>query len=79
MMSIQTIKRTFSLLVSTATCFAATVGTAWAAAVEPPAKPATTSWGISYALVFLGIVLGLLVVLRPTMRRDRAHPEKYGE
>ncbi len=34
---------------------------------------------LSYALVMAGIALGLLVVCRPSLRRDRARPEQYEE
>jgi hypothetical protein len=33
----------------------------------------------SYAIVLLGIGLGLLVVCNSARRRDRAKPEQYGE
>ena len=33
----------------------------------------------SYALVMLGILLGLLLVCRSSQRRDRARPEQYAE
>lgn len=34
---------------------------------------------VSYMLVLLGVGLGLLVVCRPSGRRDRARPEQYEE
>jgi SNF family Na+-dependent transporter len=36
-------------------------------------------YALPYALVILGIGLGLLVVCRESGRRDRAKPEQYGE
>jgi hypothetical protein len=37
------------------------------------------SYVFSYALVILGVGLGLLLVCRPSHRRDRAKPEVYDE
>jgi uncharacterized protein involved in exopolysaccharide biosynthesis len=56
----------------------------WAAARKPaepeePAKPGSGVWVMAYALVFLFITLGLMFLLRPSGRRDRAKPEQYGE
>lgn len=45
----------------------------WARDAEPTASGGG-SWTMSYALVFLGVVLGLMVVLQPSRRRDR--PQK---
>jgi hypothetical protein len=57
-------------------------GTAWAGA--PPQTPmeatgSVTAWTLPYAIVMLGIGLGLLVVLRPSHRRERERPEEYVE
>lgn len=35
------------------------------------------SWVLSFFLVLLGIVLGMLVVCRTSTRRDRVKPEAY--
>ena len=37
------------------------------------------SYVLPYALVILGIALGMLFVCRSCNRRDRARPEKYGD
>jgi len=37
------------------------------------------SYVFSYALVILGIALGMLFVCRSCNRRERARPEQYGE
>jgi|WetSurMetagenome_2_1015567.scaffolds.fasta_scaffold1105986_1 hypothetical protein len=53
-----------------------------ALAQQPPEKPAEAPGGsyvASYAIVILAIALGLLVVCRPSRRRDRAKPEVYDE
>jgi hypothetical protein len=57
-------------------------GAAWAG--QPPQSPLqttgdATAWTLPYAIVMLGIVLGLLVVLRPSHRRERERPEEYVE
>jgi hypothetical protein len=37
------------------------------------------SWVISYSLLLLGLVLGMLPVCRSSTRRDRVRPESYAE
>lgn len=49
---------------------------------EPPQKKAESEGGsyvLPYALVILGVGLGLLFVCRSSRRRDRARPEVYDE
>jgi hypothetical protein len=46
---------------------------------EKKAEGGGGSYVLPYALVILGIALGLLVVCRPSHRRDRAKPEQYDE
>ena len=57
--------------------------TAHAAAVAKDAEPAEAdkggTWVLSYALVLLGIGLGMLIMLRSSRRRERAKPEQYAE
>jgi hypothetical protein len=54
-------------------------------AQQPPNKADSGGGGgggvyvASYAIVILGIALGLLLVCRPSRRRDRAKPEQYDE
>jgi hypothetical protein len=38
-----------------------------------------TSWVMSYFIVLLAVVLGMLVVCRSSSRRDRVKPEAYSE
>ena len=47
----------------------------------PPTAPAESGadFTLPYALVILGIGLGLLIVLHPTHRREREKPEQYQE
>lgn len=57
-------------------------GTALAQAGQPDGS--TSSGGrnqylMSYAVVILGILLGVLFVCNSSRRRDRAKPEAYGE
>jgi hypothetical protein len=49
-------------------------------ALQPAAKAAEGGGGsyiLAYALVLLGVGLGLLFVCRASVRRDRAGPEHY--
>ena len=55
-----------------------------AASTPAPPPPKATGGGanqylVSYAIVLLGVGLGLLLVCNSSRRRDRAAPEKYGE
>ena len=55
-------------------------GTALAAPVPVPAdtgEGASNSYALPYAVVILTVILGLLVVLRSSGRRDREKPEEY--
>jgi hypothetical protein len=52
------------------------------AQVKPPAEPESTSgasnaYALPYALVLLCVILGLLVVLHASHRREREAPEQY--
>jgi len=50
----------------------------WAApAMAQNDAEASGPWVLPYALVIMGVALGLLMVLRPSKRRDRARPERY--
>ena len=53
----------------------------YALAQAPPTAPAESGadFTLPYALVILGIGLGLLIVLHPTHRREREKPEQYQE
>jgi len=42
-----------------------------------PAKSTVTPWVLPYALVILGIALGMLVICRSSRRSDRAKPKGY--
>jgi len=75
---------------SIARCFRFILGAAiaWFAAVTQtlaagaPAKPdegGMTDYMLSYMLVALGIVLGMLVVAKTANRRDRERPSGYVE
>lgn len=54
-------------------------GTTLAQGAAKPPENDGGSYVLSYALVLLGIGLGLLLVCRPSHRRDRARPEVYDE
>ncbi len=58
------------------------IAAAPALAADPPAKPAEgglTDYMLSYLVVVLAIVLGLLVVAKTSTRRDRDRPAGYVE
>ncbi len=51
-------------------------------AADPATKPAEggfSDYMLSYMVVVLGIVLGMLVVAKPANRRDRQRPAGYVE
>lgn len=54
-------------------------GAALAQAANEKKDSGSGSYVASYAIVLLGVGLGLLLVCRATHRRDRARPENYDE
>ena len=54
-------------------------GIALAQQAEEKKDSGSGSYVASYAIVLLGVGLGLLLVCRATHRRDRARPENYDE
>jgi hypothetical protein len=56
-------------------------GAAQALAAEPPKKDegSINDYMLSYLVVILGIILGLLVVAKASNRRDRDRPAGYVE
>jgi hypothetical protein len=44
---------------------------------QPEAADSSSNYALPYALVVLGILLGLVAVLRSTARRERETPEEY--
>jgi uncharacterized membrane protein SirB2 len=51
-----------------------------AAAIDEEEKATGgASWVVSYMLVLLCIVLGMICLLHPSGRRERARPEQYGD
>lgn len=81
MRDLRRIRRTLRHLTIAAACWAAVAASALAA--TPKAIPAQESggagWVVSYFLVILGLALGLIFVLRPSKRRERARPEQFGD
>ena len=76
---LKSIRRAIKLLAAVVLCFAATHGIALAKAAEEKEDGGGGAWVLSYALVLLGIGLGMLVVLRSSRRKDRAKPQQYGD
>jgi hypothetical protein len=54
-------------------------GTVFANPPQLKEEPRGGSYVMAYGLVILAIALGLMAVLRPSRRRDRAKPEVYDE
>jgi len=80
MKTICTIGRALSTAMLAGWIFLAGCGTALAAAGERGGeeKPDPSSvYSLPYALVILAVILGLLVVLRASNRREREKPEEY--
>jgi len=46
---------------------------------EAPSEGSVTDYTMGYFVVFLGIALGLLSVLRASNRREREKPQQYQE
>ena len=74
----KSIYRTLTMFAMTAACWWILYGEALARGKKEEEPPkATGSWAMAYGLVILGVVLGMLVVCRPSRRRDRSKPEDY--
>ncbi len=67
------------LAIFTMTGWLAVHGTALAEQAAKKKDGEGGSYVASYALVLLGVGLGLLFVCRASRRRDRARPEQYDE
>ena len=78
MIHLRAIWRALKTLLLAVACWAALYGTALARTGEAveETKPGGMGWTVSYALVLLGVVLGLIAVLRPGKRRERARSEE---
>ena len=78
---LKSICRAIKFLAAVVLCFAATHGTALAQAAEEKEDGGGRggAWVLSYALVLLGIGLGMLVVFRSSRRKDRSKPQQYGD
>ncbi len=78
---LKSIRRAIKFLAAVVLCFATTHGTALAKAAEEKDDGGGSGgmWVLSYALVLLGIGLGMLIVLRSSRRKDRAKPQQYGD
>jgi len=76
---LKSICRALKLFLAVCWCSAALHATALAQAAKEEAGDKKGSWVFSYALVLLGIGLGMLVVLRSSRRRERAKPQQYAE
>lgn len=66
-------------MLSVSACLLLCAPLAAAAGDDEPTTSGGASWVVSYMLVLLCIVLGMICVLHPSGRRERARPEQYGE
>ena len=80
MTHLRAIWRALKTLWLAAACWAALYGTALAAKAEkveePKAGGGGMGWVVPYTLVVLGVALGLITILRPGKRRERARSEE---
>ncbi len=79
MKRLQHIYRVAKILVFSLAFWASVAARAWARRRTPEVKKEEGSFLMSYALVVLGIGLGMFVVCRSAKRRERDKPEQYGE
>ena len=79
MKRLQYIYRVARILVFSLAFWASVATVAWARRGTPEVKKEGGSFLMSYALVVLGIGLGMLVVCRSARRRERDKPEQYDE
>ena len=69
----------FLFFLSTTAVWLAATTQALAADPPKPTEPGISDYMLSYLVVILGIVLGLLVVAKTSNRRDRERPAGYVE
>jgi hypothetical protein len=82
MQYVSTVRRVIGGAAAMAAGWLASAQFALAQAPAPAPAAAADSgadFTLSYALVILGIALGMMIVLQPSHRRDRAKPEQYQE
>jgi membrane protein DedA with SNARE-associated domain len=82
MMFLRAIGSLLSSVALAACCWAMLYGTALAQAGVGPTPPpdqgdTSSGYALPYALVLMCVILGLLVTLRASNRRDREKPEEY--
>lgn len=60
----------------TAACWLAFAGQAWAQQEGGKTEKSASPWVLPYALVIFAVGLGLLIVCKPSRRRDKAKVEQ---
>jgi uncharacterized membrane protein len=68
-----------NLFFSVVICWLAVHGSVFAEVPQQKQESPGGNYVMEYGLVLLVIALGLMTVLRPSRRRDRAKPEAYDE
>jgi hypothetical protein len=80
MYRLRRVSRALRFVVLIGGCWATGAAQAWA---QLPIKPADQGTGSAYTLpyflVLMGVILGLIFVLRPSNRRERERPAQYQE
>jgi len=77
MRCLRTFRGRASAFLGAAVCWLATAGPVWAQQEAGTGGGRGASpWVMSYALVILGIGLGLLILCKPSRRRERAKVEQ---
>jgi hypothetical protein len=79
MRDLASIERGIRLGLLSMTGWLAVHGTALAQGAQNAGDTGGGPYVVSYALVLLGVGLGMLLVCRASRRRDRAKPEAYDE
>jgi hypothetical protein len=77
MKPLQSLWRTVKLAALALICWAATSSILLAAEDDPSKNKGSGDYTLAYFLLILGVVLGMLVVLRSSNRRERESPEGY--
>lgn len=77
---LQSLCRTFKFVLLVLASWAAVVETALAdRAEDTPPSGGFTDYTVAYFLVLMGIMVGLLLVLRSSNRREEEGPQQYVE
>ena len=74
---LQSLWQMLKYLALSAFCCLALYGTVLAQKAGEAKKESQGAWTLPYFLAIMGVVLGMLILCRPSRRRERAKPEDY--